>query len=94
MSAGIPMRVTSALTPEIRLHDGHTHYRAGQALIVGLEGLPDDEQAIRILEILAHGFHLYEAKECVRGLFGVQAGYNRDTKKPPEDELQGVIDRS
>lgn len=84
--AGIPMRVTSALTPEIRLSDGITHYlvvrpEAPDVLVVGTQGMPEGERAIRVLETLAHGFHLYEAKECVRGLFGVQSGH----KKPPKN---------
>ena len=71
--AGIPVRATSAHTPRIFLHRHGTSYRSEGAYHVGL-GRPrfsGRRDALRVLEILAHGFHDYAAREtvCGRGLF-------------------------
>lgn len=68
--AGIPVRVTSSAVV-VHLHAGAEHYRHRDTAIVGVvfDGTP--ESALRVLEVLAHGFHDYAAREsvCGRGLF-------------------------
>ena len=50
------------------------------ALVVGTASLPaeDPEHAVRILEILAHCFHDYAARESVRGLFTAPVNGQQD----------------
>jgi hypothetical protein len=71
--AGIPCRVTSPHLPTVTVHAGASHYRGPDGLWVGLDGAFTRSalEALRILEVLAHGFHDYGARECVcgRGLF-------------------------
>lgn len=68
--AGIPVRATSAHTPRIHVIRGGVSYRGPDAYYVGL-GAPRrvrrPEDALRVLEILAHGFHDYAARECICG---------------------------
>lgn len=74
MEAGILMRVTGGERIRILLVDGAQNYREPGIFHVGVaeihETAPED-LALRVLEILAHGFHDYAARECVcgRGLF-------------------------
>ncbi len=77
----IPYRVTGGnplsvvvFTPKEARERGHfRHCEDGRpvALVDGTD-LPvaEPERSIRLLEILAHGFHDYAARECARGLFG------------------------
>lgn len=72
--AHIPKRVTSPHTPPVVLHRGSQHFRDRGAYYVGLGRRTfggRDRDAMRVLEILAHGFHDYAAREnvCGRGLF-------------------------
>lgn len=72
--AGIPHRVTSPHTPAVVLHRGPGHFVGRNRYYVGLDRRTfsrTDVDALRILEILAHGFHDYAAREsiCGRGLF-------------------------
>jgi len=74
--AGISNRVTSPHTPSVLLHQGSRHFVGRSLYYVGLDGFAfsrDQRHALRVLEILAHGFHDYAAREniCGRGLFGV-----------------------
>lgn len=52
---------------------GHFRHQEGATSLALMDGtsLPSVEpiRSVRILEILAHGFHDYAARECVRGLF-------------------------
>lgn len=72
--ARIPMRATSPHTPAVRLHPGSRHFRAPDAYYVGI-GRPRfsrrPQDSLRVLEVLAHGFHDYVAREtiCGRALF-------------------------
>jgi len=67
--AGLKYRVTTPHTPTIRLHAGAEHLRGPRAYHVGIEGSFDrtPKSALRVLEVLAHGFHDYAARECVCG---------------------------
>ena len=72
--AGVPLRVTSPHMPRVVLHRGTVHYRGDAALYVGI-GRPRfskrAQDAMRVLEVLAHGFHDYASREsiCGRGFF-------------------------
>lgn len=82
--AGIPCRVSSGSTRPVTCVAGRDHYRVGEGLFVGV-GLawePNRTTALRVLEVLAHSFHDYGARECVcgRGLFSVPKRRGR----PPE----------
>lgn len=72
-SAGIPLRVTSATWQPVILHAGTDHFRTENASCVGVGRWKqaDRTQALRALEVLAHGFHDYAARECIcgRGFF-------------------------
>lgn len=77
-AAGIPCRVTSPHTPEVHLHQGTEHWIAPGVAWVGVGGgafEPTPLSALRVLEVLAHGFHDYAAREsiCGRGLFDAPA---------------------
>lgn len=72
--AGVPNRVTSPHTPSVVLHRGSRHFVGRHRYYVGLDRRSFSRtalDALRILEILAHGFHDYAAREntCGRGLF-------------------------
>jgi hypothetical protein len=77
--AGIPYRYIGGNLPYIGFSRGSGNLRAIDAknhrvLVVDLAQLAAttrDEQAIRIIEVLAHSFHEYAARECARGLFGL-----------------------
>lgn len=79
--AGVSFRVTSPHVPAVILHPGTDHFFGPSGYYVGTRGPFDGapESALRILEILAHGFHDYAARECVcgRGLFGAPARRGR-----------------
>lgn len=70
--AGVPVRVATDV-PEVTivLHKGTFHFRSPGFAYIGIGDFSDREQALRVLEVLAHGFHDYAARECVcgRGLF-------------------------
>lgn len=72
--AGVPLRVTSPHTPRVYLHRGAEHLAGPEEYWVGC-GVRAfrrrETDAVRVLEVLAHGFHDYAARECVcgRGLF-------------------------
>ena len=80
-TAGIPCRVTSPHTPEVLLHSGADHFVGPGVAWVGVGGQwePSPLAAIRVLEVLAHGFHDYAAREsiCRRGLFVAPARKGR-----------------
>lgn len=73
--AGIPGRVTSPHAPRVFLHAGHDHFRSRAGCYVGIGARRfsrrSPEASLRVLEILAHGFHEYAARENLRdrGLF-------------------------
>lgn len=71
--AGIPVRVTTGSPGVVLLHSGPEHFRHRGLLYVGIGGAfsGTPESALRTLEVLAHGFHDYAAREsiCRRGLF-------------------------
>lgn len=80
--AGIPYRVSGGRDPLVYLSTELPRHawtmQAGQRIYGVAAGmLPETrdvrEQALRVLEVLAHGFHDYGAREsvCHRGLFGV-----------------------
>lgn len=76
IQAGIRCRVSGGFHPVIKLGRFGGHFRGSDAenrsvLFVNTEKLPSEttERSIRILEILAHSFHDYAARESVRGLF-------------------------
>lgn len=78
LKAGLRYRVTGGLQPKLLLdHQGNRHYKTRKndeaVYIVGCQSIApnDPERSIRLLEILAHAFHDYAARECVcgKGLF-------------------------
>jgi hypothetical protein len=72
--AEIPMQVTGGPVVRVVVYVGREHLRSSKVLYVGVEDWkPDRVHALRALEVLAHGFHNYAARECVcgRGLFSV-----------------------
>lgn len=82
--ARIPCRATSPHTLRVRLHRGAGHFRTRDAHYVGMDCRRFTRQpldALRVLEVLAHGFHDYVAREsvCGRGLFGVPRRRGRPT---------------
>lgn len=73
-AAGIPLRVTSEFLPTIVCTAGMEHYVDDSTYYVGVgKWRPTRVAALRVLEVLAHGFHDYAARECVcgKGLFSV-----------------------
>jgi len=79
--AGIPLKVTMASWHKVILHAGTEHLRTPVASCVGVGKVRGSKRtkALRALEILAHGFHDYAARECVcsRGLFAAPARIGR-----------------
>jgi hypothetical protein len=77
-AAGIPYRYIGGTLPYIGLSRGSGNLRAVDAsnhrvLVVDLaqfSATTREEEALRIIEVLAHSFHEYAARECARGLFG------------------------
>lgn len=74
--AKIPYRVTGGYQPMIKLGYFGGHFRGlnknnRSVFFVDLAETAETEpeKSVRILEILAHGFHDYAARESVRGLF-------------------------
>lgn len=73
--AGVADRVTSPHSPLVFVHPGRDHFRTRAGCYVGLGrrrfSRRGREDALRVLEILAHGFHDYAARENLRdrGLF-------------------------
>lgn len=83
-TAGIPMRVTGGPVRQIVLVRGAQHYRRPGFYYVGAEKywpLETRRRALRVLEILARGFHDYAARECVCGHGLFVAG--RPPGRPP-----------
>ena len=76
--AGIPYQYVEGALPSVGLSRGSGNLRAVDAndqrvLVVDLEQISATsirEEALRIIEVLAHAFHEYAARECARGLFG------------------------
>lgn len=70
-AAKIPLRVTSTRWNQVVLHTGTQHLRAplSSTSFVGVgEGKASPHvRALRVLEVLAYGFHDYAARECVCG---------------------------
>lgn len=70
--AGIRNRVTGA-TVNVTIIAGKEHWTAPDVCCVGVGRAwkPSRSSALRVLEVLAHGFHDYAARECVcgKGLF-------------------------
>jgi len=86
--AEIPLRVTTGASPYILVRKGERtssvrHLRwfidGRPALLVDYSWSPDRVSAIRVLEILAHGFHDYAARECLcpADVFCVPTGTTR-----------------
>lgn len=80
VAARVESRVTGGSSTEIVLVDGDRHYRSPSTYYVGVGSLlvtrsttmeKKMERALRVLEVLAHGFHDYTAREavCGRGIF-------------------------
>jgi hypothetical protein len=71
--AGIPMRVSGAADQKVACVDSTSHFIGPDgAYYVGVKAAPRTRVgALRVLEVLAHGFHDYASRECVcgRGLF-------------------------
>jgi hypothetical protein len=76
--ADVPYRYSGGTLPRVGLTHGGGHRRSlapngEKVLVVDLDLLPktstEPEQAVRILEVLAHSFHEYAARESARGLF-------------------------
>lgn len=75
--AQLPNRITGGPAVRVVLHSGSDHFRAPRASYVGIgrsKFRPDRVSAIQVLEVLAHGFHEYAARENLRG---------RDLFQPP-----------
>lgn len=84
--AGLPSRVTGANTLAVLIHAGAAHYRSRDFFYVGLSCErfePSARAALGVLEILAHGFHDYAAREqlCQRALFVPPANPGRPRLK-------------
>ena len=70
---------TGSTVPRVGLSKGLGNMRSVDAvnrrvLVVDVEQFHAEtphERSLRIIEVLAHSFHEYAARECVRGLFGV-----------------------
>lgn len=74
-AAGISCRVSGGEDRPIACVVGREHFCSGRGYFVGVGGewRATPTAALRVLEVLAHGFHDYAARECVcgRGLFSV-----------------------
>ena len=76
-AAGMPYRYTGSTVPRVGLSKGLGNMRSVDAvnrrvLVVDVEQFHAEtphERSLRIIEVLAHSFHEYAARECVRGLF-------------------------
>ena len=81
-AAEIPLRVTGSVENTIVLHETEEHFSAPAFYYVGV-GLKiwtvSPERALRVLEVLAHGFHDYASREtvCGRGFFTVPSKRGR-----------------
>lgn len=70
-TAEIPMRVTSGIESTVFVHRGIDHLRGAcvkgaPVYYVGLKEWNGSRiSAIRVLEVLAHSFHDYTARECL-----------------------------
>lgn len=70
--AEIPLRVHGASTAPITCLSGQAHFLSKNRYYVGVGQWKGSRvDAIRVLEVLAHGFHDYAARECIcnKGLF-------------------------
>jgi hypothetical protein len=65
--AKLPMRVSGGETRSIACIAGTDHFAVGRDYFVGVgdEWNANPITALRVLEVLAHGFHDYAARECV-----------------------------
>ncbi len=75
-AAEIPCRVTGAARTRVLIYVGGTHFWAsgGRLYVAVAKGWRATRVgALRVLEVLAHGFHDYAARECICGqnLFSV-----------------------
>ena len=72
-AAGVTMRVTGSKRRDVACAIGNTHAYTDNVYYVGVgdSWSPSRTSALRVLEVLAYGFHDYVARECVcgRGLF-------------------------
>lgn len=77
--AGLRMRVTGGISHHVVCCAGNEHFTVGTNYFVGVGSNWNRQrvQALRVLEVLAHGFHDYAARECVCG-----KGLFRAPKKP------------
>jgi hypothetical protein len=73
--AGVPCCVSGGEDRSIACVVGSEHFSVGRDYFVGVgsEWRATPNAALRVLEVLAHGFHDYAARECVcgKGLFSV-----------------------
>jgi hypothetical protein len=65
--AGVPMFVSGGEARTITCIIGAEHFSVGRDYFVGVgnEWKASQTEALRVLEVLAHGFHDYAARECV-----------------------------
>lgn len=65
--AQIPMRVTGGMTLSIHIIQGRAHFYHDHHCWVGIGHSWRNTriEALRVMEILAHGFHDYAARECL-----------------------------
>lgn len=84
--AGIRCQVSGGERRSITCVAGSDHFLVDRAYYVGVgdEWTATPTAALRVLEVLAHGFHDYAARECVcgKGLFSVPKRQGRPPKGP------------
>jgi len=99
--AGIPSRTSGPLQDVVVLHAEISHLRAPGVMYVGLNGVwqATPVSALRVLEVLAHGFHDYAAREavCGHGYFKVapRRGRPRSARAvPAKERMRKMRDRA
>jgi hypothetical protein len=65
--AGVPVFVSGGEERSVTCIVGTDHFSVGRDYFVGVgnEWEANQTKALRVLEVLAHGFHDYAARECV-----------------------------
>ena len=94
--ARIPYKYAGGNLPYIGVLSGTGNLRAvdrnnHSVLVVDREQFSarnSEEEALRVLEVLAHSHHQYAARECVRGMFGFTQ------RRSPDDELPTRIPKT
>ena len=84
--AKVPMRVSGGESHSIVCVAGADHFRIGRDYFVGVGNAwgATRTAALRVLEILAHGFHDYAARECIchQKLFSIPKRQGRPPTGP------------